>query len=65
METNEVDPAETDESCRQVKLIKKILAMENVECECMNIFRGIINKTAKLRLNFVFIMQFFRINNQF
>jgi hypothetical protein len=30
METEEVDPNETDEMCRLVKLIKKIMAQENV-----------------------------------
>ena len=65
MESNEVNPAETDEVSRQVKLIKKMLLQEEVEKQCVDIFRGIVGKNSKLRMNFVFILQFFRINNQF
>jgi hypothetical protein len=31
----------------------------------MQLFKGIINKSPKHRMNFVFVMQFFRLNNQF
>lgn len=65
MESKEVNPAETDETCRQVKLISKILSEETIMSEWMNIFKGIINKSSKHRMNFVFVMQFFRLNNQF
>jgi hypothetical protein len=30
MDSDEVNPAETDETCRQVKLIKKILSQETI-----------------------------------
>lgn len=65
MESNDVNPEETDEVSRQVKLIKKVLAQDTVDQDCINIFKGIINKNSKLRMNFVFVLQFFRINNQF
>jgi hypothetical protein len=65
METNEVNPEETDEVSRQVKLIKKMLAQETIENDCLSIFRSIINKSSKLRMNFVFVLQFYRLNSQF
>jgi hypothetical protein len=42
-----------------------MLLQEEVERKCIDIFKNIINKNSKLRMNFVFILQFFRINNQF
>lgn len=65
METEEVNPAETDEMSRQVKLIRKVLSQESVVSECMSLFKGILGKSSKHRMNFVFVMQFYRINNQF
>lgn len=65
MESDEVNPNETDEASRQVKLVKKMLLQEEVDRKCMEIFRGLVNKSSKLRMNFVFILQFFRINSQF
>ena len=65
METDEVNPNETDETSRLVKLIRKIMGMEKVESECIDIFRGIINKGPRHRMNFVFVIQFFRLNSQF
>lgn len=35
METNDVNPEETDEVSRQVKLIKKMLLQEEVEKQCI------------------------------
>lgn len=65
MESDDVDPAETDEASRQVKLVKKMLLQEEVDRKCMEIFRTLVHKNSKLRMNFVFILQFFRINSQF
>jgi hypothetical protein len=36
-----------------------------MEKESITIFKNLINKNSKLRMNFVFILQFFRLNNQF
>ena len=50
---------------RLVKLIKKVLGQESILSESVTLFRGIINKSSKHRMNFVFVMQFYRLNNQF
>lgn len=65
MESNDVNPEETDEMSRQVKLIKKMLLQEEVDRKCMDIFRNLVSKHSRLRMNFVFVLQFFRINSQF
>ena len=65
MESEEVAaPEETDEASRQVRIVKKMLEGE-VEEGPLGVFRGMLRKSWKMRMNFVFIMQFYRLNNQF
>jgi len=50
--------------CRQIQLIKKIIKNPQ-ETALMRTFKTIIKKNSKLRMNFIFIMQFFRLNSKF
>ena len=65
MESGEVAlPEETDESSRQVRIVRKMLE-GTVEEGPLGVFRGMLRKSWKMRMNFVFMMQFYRLNNQF
>jgi hypothetical protein len=58
-----VNPEDTDELTRQVQLVKKI--MKNKDCPSMAQFKTIIVKNCKFRMNFVFILQLYRLNSKF
>ena len=47
-----------------MRIVKKMLDGE-VEEGPLGVFRGMLRKSWKMRMNFVFIMQFYRLNNQF
>lgn len=64
IESNSINPEDTDELTRQVQLVKKILA-SNGESPCLEQFKTIITKNSKFRMNFVFILQFNRLNSKF
>lgn len=62
IESTNINPEETDELTRQVQLVKKIM---KGEWDSMTQFKQIIVKSCKFRMNFVFILQMYRLNSQF
>lgn len=63
IESTELSPEFTDEITRQVQLVKKMLRTK--ELSLMDQFKVIITKSCKFRMNFVFMLQLYRINSQF
>jgi hypothetical protein len=53
----------TDEISRQVQLVKKILKTK--EKRLIKQFKDLISKNTKFRMNFVFMLQLYRINSKF
>lgn len=58
-----MNPEDTDELTRQVQLVKKI--MKNKDSSSIIQFKNIIVKSCKFRMNFVFILQMYRLNSKF
>lgn len=65
IDSNEVNPEDTDETCRQIQLIKKFIRSDGEESGLLQVFKNMVEKNSKLRMNFIFLLQFFRINGKF
>ena len=57
-----MNPEDTDELTRQVQLVKKIM---KGEWASVAQFKHIMVKSCKFRMNFVFILQMYRLNSKF